>query len=331
MSHIASTPSPLLTEPEVHTLRESGREIAKGHDLEHDDDAKKIQANADGFAASVKTHPYDPQNNPGDRLLDERFHSLQAELHGHVEPALERAGDAVRHADAEVAAHHQGLIPPTVPAWIVPTAILVLSLTIAPTLHDEVFLSAGSELLVWAISSFCAAFAGAFIVWSFLGSFAITAHRPALNWLGLFAGIGVGVGLGLLRAAHATTTNEYVFAAALTIVEMSVVLALEFMAMGLRVHHSNWQHQEQELAPRRQLLDAARAQEQRYQHLAAHVSAQRDAHLEHVHVRHIRHFHTAEIASAAKREIEVGYREQLSANWLGAPQSVRHQHHWRAA
>ena len=314
MSHITQSLA-LLTDDEAKELREFGRQLAKGHDSPHSEDIEAMERHADSFAALVKSDPYDPDKYPHDRVREaEHQHSVK-ELHDHLIPAKEFAAAHVRALREELARRDQGLSQPLLSSWIVAMGISVLALTIAPTLHDQLFIGLNDEVLAWLASALCSAFVGAFIVWSLLGSASVSERRTTVNVIGLVAGIGIGVGMGLLRMAHATSSGEYVFAGALTIIEISAVVGVEFVASGLRRHHHAWMAQEEVLAPIRADLASAEPDEKRCADAVAAMEDRIHAHRVHVERRHARHSHVDEIRKAARGELEQGYHERLAENW----------------
>src|SRR6202035_1687055 len=106
---------------------------------------------------------------------------------------------------------------------------LVVTLTVAPTLHDFIFRTVDDDLLAQFFSFLSAGCVGALISWAILSG-----RRTLWRWMGLTAGIAMGLGLGIVRLAAAEGATELLFAIGLTVVEVSVVLLLEWYALGLR-------------------------------------------------------------------------------------------------
>jgi hypothetical protein len=306
----------LLTDDEIQELHDFGAQLAStGHDAARTEDIHAIEAHAKAFAAARRGEPYDPEHHPHDRLWEERYRRDLAEFEEHAKPAVEFAAARVRELEHELARHDKGLVRPEIPAWIVPTGITALTLTIAPTLHDQFFTTLYDELLAWLAAGACGAFVAAFVVWTLLGTISTTGHRTTMNVVGLLAGLGIGVGLGILRVAYAATPGEYVFAVALTIIEMSAVLAVEFVASGLRSEHAAWRHQENELNPLRTDLKAALSSHAHLQTAGEALERRHQEHIAYVELRQFRHLKAQDIDEAARAAAERGYREQLTENW----------------
>lgn len=306
----------LLTSHEADELHAFGVQLAgKGIDVARQEDLDAIDMHSKAFAAAAETLPFDHAAHPHDQIRHDQFKQHQKDLYERAVPAAEFADARVRELEHDLAHKAKGLVKPTVPTWIVPTAISVLALTIAPTLHDQFFTTLADEFLAWAISGSMASIVGAFVCWTLLGTYAIGTHRTALNWLGILSGIGIGIGMGILRVAYATTSGEYIFMSALTVVEISAVLALEFVAKGLRSEHADWLAEETELVPIRADLEAARANQSRCHSVRADLEHKCAEHLAYVEFRQLRHHKQNELHSHAKAVAERGYREQLADNW----------------
>lgn len=321
----AYQPPHVLTDSELHEVHMFGDGLgAKGNDAVLAEDLAAIDCYAPAFAARVHGPEFDPGAHHHDRLREERYNADRHDLERTFRPAADLAGARVLNLEHELASRNKGLSKPELDEWIAPTAIVVLLLTIAPTFHDQFFITLGDEILAWLASLVSAAFVGGFVVWSLLGSTEVTSGRGALTWVGLLGGVGIGVGLGILRAAYATTISEYVFAAALTLTEISAVVAVEFVASHMREKFHAWHEQEEALSPVRAELELAR-------HAKAQCDAKRDeaerrcdAHVSHVEMRHARHHQTQDITLAVKGAAERAYRDRVASNWTirhGTPQS----------
>jgi hypothetical protein len=303
------TPSERLAQTTFgHTL------AAKGIDTARKEDLDAIHEQAEAFAKAAFTHPFDPTTQPQDLLRKHQFEQHHKDLHERAIPASEFSDARVREIEHALAHENKGLHKPEVPPLIVGFAVLMIALTVAPTLHDQFFTTLNDSVLAWVASTMASSVLGAFVVWSMLGSFALGEHRSALNWTGLLAGVGIGLGLGVLRIAYATTSGEYIFAAALTLVEISTVVSVEFIASGLRSRHHDWSEQQSALAPLLADLEAAKRnqvhchthQQQLEQHCHDHIA--------YVEFRQLRHDKRDSIHLHAKAVAESGYREQLAEN-----------------
>src|SRR5205814_4274245 len=125
---------------------------------------------------------------------------------------------------------------PQASGWLAAAFVVALTITIAPTLHDFLFFGIPDELLAWFTSSICAAFVASMLTLAILSG-----RKTQWTWIGVVAGIGLGMGLGALRLSSAKGMPEVLFAMGLTVVEVSAVLLLEWLASGLRHREDEWQ------------------------------------------------------------------------------------------
>ena len=119
--------------------------------------------------------------------------------------------------------------------WLLAAFIIVFAITVAPTLHDFVFHTLSDDLLAWFLSSICGAFVGGMLTLGILRG-----RHTKMTWIGVGAGVTLGLGLLSVRLSSAEGSGEVMFAVGLTIVEIAVVLLLEFLARDLRAKEADW-------------------------------------------------------------------------------------------
>lgn len=277
------------------------------------DDLAALEEHASAMAEDAYREPYDPSKSKEHELREAEFKKLQ---HLHPEAELQvnyAAADAFRLEEERAAVKSQ-MTAPTVPQVLMISAVAGLSLTIAPTLHDYVFITMSDDVLNWAISLLSATVYGVFITWGILEADDASGRRSVRNWLGLVGGIGVPVGLGILRVANATGGGEILFAVALTIVEVGIVLLLESRARTLRVAYQEWAAQQAALKDVNDRLEAAAAHLELCRQRLAQISAAITAHIRHVEELAVRNFNIEKIRKDAVRAVRDGYFAGLAAN-----------------
>src|SRR2546427_11287860 len=96
------------------------------------------------------------------------------------------------------------------------------------------------DVLNWAISLLSSTIYGVFITWGLLDADDAGGRRTIRNLLGLTGGIAIPIGLGILRVANAVGVAEILFAGALTIIEIGIIVLLESRLATLRGGDQEW-------------------------------------------------------------------------------------------
>jgi hypothetical protein len=296
-------------------LVEYGRKRAKlSLDIKpNQDDLLALQEHAEAMADEAYREAYDPAKHEDHKLREAEYQKLQADR----EEAELTAGYAlaeVAKLETEMAKAQSNMLPPTKPQVLMVSAVAGLALTIAPTLHDYVFITMTDDITNWAVSLLSAAIYGVFITWGLLDSDDVRGRRSARNWLGLVGGIGVPVGLGLLRIANASDTAEIVFAIALTVVEVGIVILLESRSATLRVAYQEWAVQQaggKDIVTR---LEAARAKLARRKQSLAEINDSINGHINLVSELAVRNFNIDKIKADAVRAVRDGYFDGIAYN-----------------
>ena len=300
----------------IDELFEKGRQRARLScaDKRLPEDLQVLEEFARATALDIHTDPYDPDNNENgqDRLREEKF---QKRLKGRefVAKALtDNARPRVREQEAKLAGKKRNIRKPTISNVITVSAVLVISLSVAPTLHDRFFFDLEDALLAWAISITGACFIATFITWSLTGAIDATGKRSNTNLGGLIAGIGISIGTGVLRISDAQTSNEYIFAFALTLLEIFTVCFLEWHAIGLRSNYREWLEYVQEIDKETAELEAAQADLDRWEKELALINEDIENHIAHVEERWIRHHKVADLELLAVKTIIDGYDQGIA-------------------
>jgi hypothetical protein len=296
-------------------LVEYGRHrAAVSRDVEASEpDLKALEEHAEAMAAEAYRDRYDPENNEEHKRREIEYKKVvdarpEAELTlNYAEADVLRMEDEMSRAQANMKAP----IPPTV---LMLSAVAGLALTIAPTLHDYVFITMKDDVLNWGVSILCSVIYGIFITWGLLDTDDPSGRRTVRNWLGLAGGIGIPAGLGILRVANAVGVPEVLFAVALTIVEIGIVLLLESRAKTLRLAYQEWAAQQATLKDIATRLESARSQFGRCKQRVAGMFDVIDAHIRLVEELSVRNLNIERIKADAIKAVRDGYFEGIASN-----------------
>lgn len=296
-------------------LFDHGRKRAElSRDVEpKEHDLRGLEEHAEAMANEAYREPYDPEKNEEHKLREAEYQALKG-TQPEAELAVSFAEADVAKLEDEMSQAKSNMRPPTKPQVLMVSAVAGLALTIAPTLHDYVFITMKDDVSNWAISLLSAMIYGVFITWGLLDSDDEGGRRTVRNWLGLAGGIGVPVGLGILRSANAVGAAEILFAVALTIVEIGIVLLLESRAVTLRVAYQEWAAQQAVLRDITIRLEAARMNLDRCKEKLEDINKAITNHIRLVEELSVRNFNIEKIKADAIKAVRDGYFEGLAIN-----------------
>lgn len=296
-------------------LFEHGRKRAElSRDVEpQEHDLRSLEEHAEAMANEAYREPYDPDKNEEHKLREAEYQNLKG-AQPEAELAVSFAEADVARLEDEMSQAKSNMRPPTKPQVLMISAVAGLALTIAPTLHDYVFITMKDDVLNWAISLLSATIYGVFITWGLLDTDDEGGRRTVRNWLGLAGGIGVPIGLGILRSANAVGGAEILFAVALTIVEIGIVLLLESRAWTLRTAYQEWASQQAVLKDITIRLEAARAHLARCKERLDEIGKAIATHIRLVEELAVRNFNIEKIKADAIKAVRDGYCEGLAIN-----------------
>jgi predicted DNA-binding protein len=276
-------------------------------------DLRVLEEHAEAMAREAYREPYDPANNEEHKLRDIEYQRLKS-AQPEAELVVSYAQADVTKLEVEISTVQSNMKPPTKAQILMFSAVAGLALTIAPTLHDFVFITMKDDVLNWAVSILSAAIYGVFITWGLLDCDDETGRHSTQNWLGLVGGISVPVGLGILRAANAVGGSEILFAIALTIVELGIVLLLEARARTLRGAYHEWAEQQVLLRDITTRLEAGRANLARTKEELVRIREAIDTHIRLVEELSVRNFNIERITADAIKAVRDGYFQGLAKN-----------------
>jgi hypothetical protein len=221
------------------------------------EDIAALENHARATARETFREKYDPNKFAHDRMAEVEYQKLIIDRKAAEFAEAEAAANA-RNTHDRLAHTPKAGDKPVMRMSLVIFAALVITLTVAPTLHDFIFRTVDDDLLAHFFSFLSAACVGALISWAILSG-----RRTTWRWAGLLAGIVMGVGLGIVRLSAAEGATEVLFGIGLIVVEVSVVLLLEWYALGLRASEDEWKARQDIELVAIATLDATRSEHSR--------------------------------------------------------------------
>ncbi len=198
------------------------------------DDLQSLEDHARSIARDTYRDQFDPEKNAHDKMHQAEYDRLLG-LRDETEKGVAHATANLHDAERALAESPKAGSKPEAGGWLAAAFIVAITITVAPTLHDFLFFTVRDQMLAWFGSSLCAGFIASMLTFAILSG-----RRTKWTWAGVVAGIVVGLGLGALRLSSAQGPAEVLFAVGLTIIEVSAVLLLEWLASGLRTREAEW-------------------------------------------------------------------------------------------
>ena len=276
-------------------------------------DVRSLEEHARAMARETYRESFDPSRYAHDRLRDNEYKKLLKDRE-HAESALKYAAARVRELGEALAKLQSGLTQPKASLFLLLAVVVVIAITVAPTLHDFVFSTIEDDLTSWFLSLLTGGFLGALIGWGILASFNITGRRTAANWVGLVAGLTITLGLGLFRVSGAQGGGEVALAIALTLVETGVVVLAEWVAGGLRELHREYATKQAAINEASAQHETAKAEYKRCQENLQEKNDGIAVHINYVEDRELRHMSVKDLEEVAVKAILDGYYDGLAAN-----------------
>jgi hypothetical protein len=300
--------------PGVHLTVESdlfeyGKQfaLASGVDREQDEDLRILRAHAEAVASDAARPAYDPNTLKQDEVIEELHQKDVTDL-GEGELVLRR-GQSTLAQRRDHAARSRAKVP-ALPReqspFLVPAAVLSLLITIAPALHDYVWVL-DDDLLSWVLSIVTGAVMGVLIQSLIISDNNHTGRRSITNWVGLVAGIGIGIGLFLLRVHGAEGRDQLMFGVALSVLEIAIVVFLEGTAMSRRSALRHREPFEREASEAEGLVASQEVEVARHERYVTDLKAKIDGHSRYVEERYVRANYLSQIRETAIKAVESGY------------------------
>jgi hypothetical protein len=291
--------------------RHSGTAEARSEDIE------TLTDHARAMAKQTHCDKFDPSKNIHDEMHEAEYRRLVAHR-AEAEQAERHAAANLRDAENKLAETPKAGPRPHVHPILTAAFIAVIALTVAPTLHDNILLTIGDDLLVWFGAIVSSAFVGVMLTLAILKG-----QRTKWEWIGVAAGVILGIGLGAVRLSAANGASDGLIAVGLTIMEIAAVLLLEWLGSGLRMREEEWlpryAAEDTAVAAR----DAAQTDLTRWQDRVKGLGESIDAKIALVENRHNRNIHLPELEGVAIKAVMDGYNAGIAEN-IGRLRGVPH-------
>jgi hypothetical protein len=288
------------------------RAVSSGALQPREADIRSLKEHAEAMARETRRGLYDPKNREQHRLRDFEHKKLIGDR-AEAEDAVKFSAAAVRDREAALA-KLPALERPAASPLLACGVIVGISGTVTPTLHDFLFSMVEDSVLGWSLSFLSALFLALVIVLSILCSIDATGRRTIANWAGLAAGITVSVGLGLFRLAGATESEDILFAIALTVVEIGLVILPEWVALGLRAHYREWLARQDARNEAMAALAAARSDHQRRQDHLDKLNHAIKEHIDFIADLELRQVNLRDLIRTAVKAVLDGYNAGIANN-----------------
>ena len=288
------------------------RAIESGTLVPNEEHLAALENHANAMAREAHRDAYDPAQHRHDQLLDGEYQKNLRDR-DEAEHAVKYAAAAVRDREEEAAQLHPGEPPGPSSLTLPVAAVIAMMITTAPTLHDFVFVMI-DEFFSWLLSLLSGLFLGLLVTLMILGDAENSEQRTAVNWIGLGAGIFVSLALGALRVKGAATAGDYIFAAAMTALELGIVLGLEGIAMSRRKAHGTFAERKRVADQATAKLEVGLVHLKRCQDRLEEINHAINTHINYVEERGVRFQRIEEIAATALQAVRDGYHAGIAEN-----------------
>jgi hypothetical protein len=273
------------------------------------EDIDALVEHAGAMARDAHRPIYAPDVNANDRLREDRFERTSARRRS-VAEAQEHAERSLRESEMEQARVPKPGPKPEVPLLLIAGAVLVLSLTVAGTLRDFMLGWVDDDAMAWAVSVLLALAFGVFIAYSALSTSEAADRGRAV----VAGGIIFALGLGVWRASGAAGASDYFTAAALTALEIGVIVILEWTGKRHEGACARWIARTYDRETADASVAAATSDLERRRTELAKLEETIEEHLEYVEDRTFRSLAIEELAETAKTAVRDGYNSGVAEN-----------------
>ena len=288
------------------------RALKRGALEPHDEDVQTLESHASAIARESHRDVYDPTQHIHDQLLDDEYKKKLADR-AEAEQAEKYATAALRECEEKAWQAQSGTAPAEHSLALPIAAVIAIMVTVAPTLHDFVFVMI-DEFMSWMFSLISGLFLGLLITLMILGDVDASGRRTATNWIGLSAGIFMSLALGALRVKGATNTGDYIFAAAMTVLELGIVIGLEGIAKSRRAARQDWTASKAVADQVKARLELAQTNLERCKDRVGELNDAINGHINYVEEREVRYLRIDEIEATALKAVRDGYQAGIAEN-----------------
>lgn len=272
-----------------------------------------LRAHARAIAEDAYRDNFNPVESQHDKSRQDEFDKCQTEI-VEAKQALMNEKSKVKEAEKNASkANAQVPKKPEFPVAIVLVTIPLITLTVAFTLYDSIVTSLGF-ILALTFSVLIGLCWGAFISYLILHNYdSDDEGRDWANWFGLIAGVGMALALGFIR--YSQSSSEFLWlVVGLTLLEIFIVLGLEFFARHYRRTLRNY-HKSAAVAGEAQAeADSIRAEIERRQQRVFELQNSIDEHIQYLDERDLRAKHKEQLIESAEKAIVDGYHGACAFN-----------------
>lgn len=277
------------------------------------EEVKPLEDQARAAAMEIARESFDPKNNLHDKIRQNEYEQNIANRKEY-EKGEKHTGAKVREKEEALAKVQESITKPEPPFTPLVGGTLMIGLSLCPTLHDRIFYSLADEMLSWVASASTGIMFGLTIAFCILGTAESTSERNTANYGGVIGGFILGIGAGLLRLTGVQTTSEIFFCVALSLIEISGVVLLEFAARGQRTKHQSYTHKKKQIEQATAELEVAVRENNRWKDKITKVNQAIQDFLNYVEERALRNLSVNQIAEAAAASVRDGFMEGVAEN-----------------
>lgn len=270
-------------------------------------------AYAAALARQQRSEVYDPERNHHDRLREEEYRHSSHRLEKVQMAAIDEMAQVRKYEEdvAEVNARLAGGVP-HVPAVMTWSTLALLTLTMAPSLHDLVLFRLAVGAVAWAASVIGGLLIGTIITWAIAGLAQACVSSRIERWSLVGIASAMCLGVSLMRTPR--DPAAYLFVAGVAVIQIGAVLVLEAAAWRSRAFAEDWRRLRYARVAVTARLHLARRdlgeRELELQDLRRRI----DQHIRYVESRWVRNTRIEEIEEMAVKAVHDGYLAGIAEN-----------------
>lgn len=270
------------------------------------EDAEYLENDAKAMARRLPSTPFDPAVNVEDKPKADEYDKNLRDLDD-AEMAFTHAAVEVRQREQELANLGREDCSPQAPTWLTVGGITFFAAGFTFGIYDWVHERVSDAYLAALVASIPSVALGVFVVRCLTNP-----DSPRKRTFGLLAGIGVSVATGVLRYAFAP--DEWLIAIALTLLEVVVVLFLDWYGRHLQPRYHDWLVKHEARGQAEHRLEAARQHQSRAEQRVVQLKLAIAKHLEEVAIRSLCFQKFSEIEAALVNAILAGAHKGMAEN-----------------
>jgi len=294
-------------------LFEFGRRRAlEGMDYREDSrQIKSLLEHAEAMAREQSAEIFNPKESLHDKILEEDYERAKEEQE-EIKKKIPLAEEEYRKRADALSELGEPPKPPSIPWWTFVFAVPFIALTVSPSIHDFFFAEIENWQLGWFLSLTGGIAAGLFIGWCLVGTHKNTASLS--RYVGLIAGLLFSLALLLIRIVSGGSFDALMFAIGLALLEVSVVVFLDWEGQGLRRKYRIYKETVVEFDRRQKLLSASAEEIEKLKEKEKEIEKEVKDYINHLYERESRAKQVDKLIESARKAIIDGYRAGLAEN-----------------